>query len=185
MKANKMLTTNTPPKFLETPRDPVRPGPIMGQAESPLQFITQNATPEEIAELARRIRDRIAREPREIFEVCMKCGNVSTRGFRRAAGRACFNCNFHGEVGGGFYRDMIPREVKAYQAREAKKESEWLERARLAAYNHDCEDRKKHGLEPLTRAQFDAREKANRETERARNRELMSLARRLAKDLPR
>jgi hypothetical protein len=45
MKANKMLTTNTPPKFLETPRDPVRPGPIMGQAESPLQFITQNATP--------------------------------------------------------------------------------------------------------------------------------------------
>ena len=188
----KIFTTNEGgPKFVETAFDRPIAGPMAGEEISPVDYIARNATPAEIRMFEKTIRDRVAREVREIFEVCMKCGNVSTRGSRRAAGRPCFNCNFQGEVGGGTYRDMIPAEVKAYQAREAKREAAWRERTERAEFNHDCEDRKKRGLVPLTLDEFRARQKAEsatrakerREFIERENRELMNLARRLTKEL--
>jgi len=190
-----LMTGENGPRLSERPYDAPVPGPMAGTEISPLQFIASNATPEELKAFERTIRDRVAKEPREIFEICMnpKCGYVSSRGPRKKPGRACWKCNFQDEVGGGTYRDMIPAEVKAYQAREAAREAAARARTERAEFNHDCDDRRTRGLVPLTLEEFRARHRAEAE-ERAKerreylereNRELMNLARKLTKDLPR
>jgi hypothetical protein len=191
---SKILTTNKGgPRFQEIAYDRATPGPMAGAEISPFDFIARHATPEEIRKFEKIVRDRVAKEPREVWEICMKCGNVSSRGFRRAAGRPCFKCNFNGEVGGGFYRDMIPAEVKAFQERQAKKDAEERIRMERAEFEHDADDRRRRGLVPLTVDEFRARRKAEAEA-RAKERqeflererqELMNLARKLTKDLPR
>ena len=180
-----ILTTNEGgPKFRDPVLEPAKRGPMTGSGGADgKNFILANATPEEIRAFEKTIRDRMASEPREVWQICDKCGYVSTRGFRTPAGKSCFKCNFQSVEGGGMMRDMKAGEIRAHGIAKAKADAEWIERTRLAAYNADCQNRRAGGLTPWTREEFDAKREAEWEKRRAEDREMMDLARKLTKDL--
>lgn len=80
---------------------------------------------------------------------------------------------------------MIPAEIKAYQAREAKREAELRERMERAAFEARNDERRKHGLVPLTLEGYRAEKNAEWQRKRAADQELLDLARKLTKALPR
>ena len=186
--SRKVITTNDGgPRMMEVAPRPRVPGPTTnGSAvQTPKEFVQRNAVDSEWESFRAIVARRIDREPREIWQICENCHDVSTRGFRSPAGRPCFKCNFAGREDGGKYRDLLPGEVAAYKRQKAAADAAWNEQMKTAAYNENVANRRKTGLEPLTREAWDEKRKQEFETRKARDKEMLDLARKLAAGLPR
>lgn len=159
MTKKKPLTTDEVKREkIESKPEPLSPGPRTGGPLepnlSPMQYAVKNALPEEWADFAARVRDRVSREPREVWERCDKCGLVMPRKFRAAPGGRCIKCNYEGYASGGFFKPMSADEVARYQAEKKLKDAEAVERARKADFYRTNENRARQGLSPLTWASF-------------------------------
>jgi hypothetical protein len=173
--------------------EPVKGGPTTSdllpdgtfRGLAPAEFVTRHATPKEWEQFRKIVAARVAKEPKEVLIRCGACGFVSSRPFHRRSGEACIKCNWAEYVDGGTMRDMTPAEVKAHLEAEAKRDAAWRERMERADFAHRNDDRRKHGLVSLTLDEFRAERKAEAEARAKERRELMNLARRLTKDLPR
>lgn len=183
---DKMISTNeVGPRFQEIAHDAPTPGPMMGVEISPLDFIARNATPDELKAFERTIRERKAREPKEVFEKCGACGFVLSRPNRPRASSACIKCNWAQIEGGGMMRPMTEKEIGVHLEAQAKKDAAWAERMERAAFNRRNDDRRKHGLLPLSLEAFRGEMKAEAESRAKERQELMNLARKLAGSLAR
>jgi hypothetical protein len=177
--SRKIITTNNPPKSPDPVIRPADRGPVAGEslAQGGRPFVTREATAEEWATFEKIVRERLAKTPREIPEICQNCGHISSRNYRMPAGRSCL-C-------GGTYKDLSDQEIRIYQDQKAKTDAEWAKRTKAAAWNSDCEAKRRAGIEPLTRLAFDEKRRQEMETRKAREESIQDLARKLAQRLPR
>lgn len=157
--------TQRPVKPLEP--EPWKRGPSTADLDAdmkakgltPLEFCIRFALADEWATFARAVGARVAKEPKEVWESCLKCGRVSTRRYRDKPGRPCIFCNYPAFLDGGFMADMSAAAVTAHLAAKAAAEAQAVERDRRAALYAANESRLKSGLKPLSLAEFIASEK--------------------------
>jgi len=123
-------------------------------AMTPADFVKRHAIPDEWAAFQRTVAARLAKEPRAVWEKCVKCGFVIERPYRISAeltepGGTCIKCNWGRLADGGHMRDMSPAEVKAHLAAVKERNARELERDRRAAFYRRNDERQRAGLPPF------------------------------------
>jgi hypothetical protein len=126
-----------------------------------MTYAIKFALAEEWAAFQKAVAARVATEPREVWWACDKCGKAQPRTYRATPGGPCVTCNSSNYADGGRMVKMTPAAVTKYKAAEAARFAEAIERDRRAALYRANEERQRAGLTPLTRAEFDAQEKAS------------------------
>jgi hypothetical protein len=135
-----------------------------------MTFAIKYALADEWAAFQKAVAARVATEPREVWWACDKCGKAQPRTYRATPGGPCVTCNSSNYADGGRMVKMTPAAVTKYKAAEAKKMAEAVERDKRAALWAENQERGKAGLILLTRAEFDARQKASWERRMAAER---------------
>jgi len=142
------------------PHGPVSAGRDEGL--TPLTYCIKYAVAEDWTALQKTVAARVAKEPREVWWRCNKCGLSMPRAFRAAPGGQCIKCNWPNYADGGQMVKMTPDEVRIYKTTEAVRKAEVHKRDAAAALWAMNQERGKSGLLPWTRAEYDANERAER-----------------------
>jgi ribosomal protein S27E len=82
------------------------------------QFIFQHGTPEEFAEMKKKIEARLAKQPKFLRLRCTKCGFRTEVGFRESLTNGktpCLFCNKRSDKKGGMLKPMTEGEIKTWE----------------------------------------------------------------------
>lgn len=125
-----------------------------GYISTPKEFCVRYALPDEWAAFQRTVAARVEKEPKVVWERCLKCGFTITRPYRNGSdlsesGGACIKCNWQRLAGGGFMKDLAPAEIEAHFAATAKAEAAQRERDSRAAFYRRNDERRRAGLVPF------------------------------------
>jgi hypothetical protein len=135
-------------------------------------FVRQFGTTDELAGLRRLIEERRQNRPAFTYWLCPKCGWRAKLGPDSRQPLACLRCNLAQYKDSGWLRRMSASEAKAFEADVKASETKAIERLKRAHFHEVNENRRRAGLEPQTRAEFDAdsRRAARRQIERSQAR---------------
>jgi len=163
MSVLKKLLQTTDTAFREVGEIKPEPGRGLISTHSPTlsdaAYVTRFATPDELATLRRLIEKRLAARPTQTYWRCKTCGNTITGGPNVEEPVACLSCNKHAYKDGGWCRQLSAKEIEKYKADRVETLSKVAAQRQAAAFYRANERRQRDGLEPLTREQFDEKER--------------------------